>query len=822
VPLSRLPAARAAALLAAAALSVASFAAPGEPPARTDLYGDPLPDRALTRMGTVRLWDFNGISAVGVTPDGKTLHVVGWGDGGLPGQDQDTIRAWEVATGRLVRSMFVPFGGEPLVLSRDAKTMVCSSGEGGIRVYDLATGRLEREISTGEEENFVGLALAPDGKTLAATGVSWPVRIWETGTGKLLRRFGPGSEWAAVAYSPDGARLASLADGTLALWETRTGRKLWQCPTGWEGRWPRWSALAFSPDGRALAVGGGQGTVLWMDAGTGKPLWRRDAHEGEILAVAVSPDGSVLATAAIGDVRLWETAGGKPAGQLPCRPGASALAFTPDGKTLVTGGFDHRVRLWDWAARKDRLGFPGHQAAVFRVAFAPGGEALASAGHDGALRLWDAGDGRPLRAFPGPEEPAETFAFSPDGLRFAVGQSETIRVYDLASGKEVAALRGHSDHISALAYSPDGASLASADGEGTVRLWQPSTGKELSRTAAGKGEGWVLRLCFSPDGRLRVVVGTETGARLVERRPGGEARRLLEFRGHVTAVAFSRDGATFAAAAGDGLRLWDTATGRETRVFKGDTDDVRSVAFSPDGRTLVTGGHDSTVRLWEAASGRQIHVFRGHQSYVFCVAFAPDCRRVASGGNDMTALVWDVTGIRDRSGWSVPPPAEAEFDELWRSLAGEDAGAAHRAAWRLVRGGDAAAAFLGTRLRPAGPATTGRLARWVRDLGDDDFDVREKASAGLLRAGEPALAALEDVLRGDPAPEVRARAEEAAERLRARLRPEQLREVRAVQALEQAGAPEARRLLRELAGGAPEARLTQEAKASLERLTRRP
>jgi hypothetical protein len=202
---------------------------------------------------------------------------------------------------------------------------------------------------------------------------------------------------------------------------------------------------------------------------------------------------------------------------------------------------------------------------------------------------------------------------------------------------------------------------------------------------------------------------------------------------------------------------------------------------------------------------------------VEAVAFAPDGRTLATASSDTTALVWRTFG------GTPPRPAAApaeDPDRLWATLAGDDAAKAYEAAGVLAAAPEQAVPVLAERLPPA-PAVPLRAAQWLADLDSEQFKVREKATAELEALGEQAEPGLRRILRGSPSPELRRRAEALLEKLERRgPSPDRLRALRAVEVLEQIGTSRARRVLQALAQGAPEALLTLEAKASLQRLAK--
>jgi WD40 repeat protein len=194
----------------------------------------------------------------------------------------------------------------------------------------------------------------------------------------------------------------------------------------------------------------------------------------------------------------------------------------------------------------------------------------------------------------------------------------------------------------------------------TARLWDAATGKEL-RAFQGH-EAFVESVAFSPDG-ARVLTGSGPNEGLRAKSKNNTARlwdaatgkEIRAFKGHehwVTSVAFSPDGGRALTGSKDGtVRLWDAATGKELRAFKGP-----SVAFSPDAKLVLTGSEDGTVRLWDAATGEELRAFKGHEGSVVSVAFSPDGTRVLTGSQDKTARLWDISAIQRAASSILPAP----------------------------------------------------------------------------------------------------------------------------------------------------------------------
>jgi WD40 repeat protein len=775
----------------------------------------------------------NGADEAVWSPNGKVLAT-----GNLR---FDGIHLWDIATGKELHCLPGRDSG-PMAFSPDGKTLATAEADRGekkhdtaIHLWDVSTGKERRQL-TGRWQGVHHLTFSPDGATLAWLDTDSRVLIWDLGSGKLKAQpeTRQDSFRAVLTFSPDGKRLFWCSGGAICEWDVVAGKETRRLGESLDGI----DHLFISPDGKWL-VGSGDVLSVW-DLTSGKELGPAGGHRGGVMTAQFSPDGRVLVsldqTRSLG---LWEVATGKPVAPSLSGRGTRcvAMSLTPDRRGLTALGPDATVRTWDLST--------GRLAREF------------SAGGEATVRAWGAAFGFHVYVGRDPD-----FAvISPDGRLLAVnGEGQSVQLWDTTTGKQQARLE-HPAPFQGMAFSPGGRYLARQDETQDIRLWDRTTGKDRPEC---QSEGDHAGCRFSTDDRY-MAWHSGSWIHLRDLATGKEVARFEGELGYPHEVAFFRGSEAFAYwRKDDKLALWNVSKGMHIRTAAACAPSGREKSFIPipDGGALAyfpVEAYRPVYSLCDALTGREICQTRGwrdqfaispdgrilaqarsgivfrelatgavvgrldeaHRGRVKSLAFSPDGRTLASTGWDGAVLVWDYAAAVGFGGPARSLSA-TELESAWSDLAGKDAARAYKAIGALAGAGDKSVAFLREHLLPTSEKDQEAMRRSIADLDSDDFDTREKAMRDLGNLGWEAEPALLNALMANPSAEARVRIERILSGAgTSRWPSDALRKCRAVCALERIGTSAAREFLEQLAKRAPEARLTQEAKASAGRLAAR-
>ena len=643
--------------------------------------------------GVAQVWTPEGWKPVGpaVTHAGPVVSVAFSSDGrrALTGSQEGTIRLWDIGTGtdvspskslgyRLTTVAYSPVGSWFLTGGQT------SEGVGVIDRWDAVTGK-----SLGSSLKPPGpveaLAISPDGKLiLSGSGlidesgevVGGVARVWNAATGEQVGRdLIHSDEVKSVAFSPDSKTiLTGCADSMARLWDRQTGQHVGEPqPHAFPVM-----AVAFSRDGKTVVSGGGrtkplgsdEGEVRIWDVGTGKLLVGPLALDTLIHSVAFRPDGQSVATGSRdGRIRLWGVGQLRPIREWTRRVPVLALAYSPDGKRMITGGGHYKQKLpgnsdggqrsvadrgatsvgrglaWlDDTETGSMVACLKHVSPVEGVAFSPDGKTIATGTRDGWLRFWD-DSGRPCGPAQFQGGHLYCLVFHRDGRRLASCGDGPSRVWEVPSGRPLGGLFGQKPQDRAVAFSPDGHIMATTGRDGMVRIWDVATLQALGAPMEHGTE--VMDIAFSPDGR-RLITGSEGNVRVWDLATRRLVSPPLPHNGVVWSVRYSRDGARFLTVAGSPyrdwgfVRLWDAVGLRPLGPPLSQRVSVNAAVFHPEAGLVATGGWEGDVRIWDVASGRQVGPSLPQRGSVLAMSFDPSGQRLAAAGEDGTCRIWGV------------------------------------------------------------------------------------------------------------------------------------------------------------------------------------
>jgi WD40 repeat protein len=658
------------------------------------------------------------VTALAFSPAGSVIAT---------GAVDGTARLWDVATRRQLGAPIVhpPADGGTNIdavafdpAANPAGRVLATAQLTTVRFWDASTHR-QLGVPLHTEDPIPAMAFSPDGKTLATTSSQGSIQLWDVNArrqrGDAIRASDAKEELERpinkVAFSPDGRRLATAgADKAVRLWDTVTHRQIGTTFTGHTGSV---RDVTFSPDGATIASASADGTARLWDVATHRQRGRSLANpfrRDEMTGVAFSPDGRRVVTA--GDaVRLWDIARREAIG--PAFPddensvSATKVAVSPDGKIVATGDVGGLTRLWDPVVH-EQIG--SAMSGVAGISMGPAGRILAvsgsralahagAGGNDRTMRLWDVASGRqvgealrPADRAPAGGGNANVFGidFDPTGKVFATHNGPAgIRLWDAATHRQIGApVRSGS----AWGFTPDGKFLAILE-FGSIRFLPITGGGGGQEQQSGQGEqggqerqsgrngpriaapGDVLTftaLAFSPDGTTAAAAAADHAVRLYDTTSGRQLGAPLPGAAggsYDDNLAFSRDGRTLATTAeGRAVRLWDVRSHRQVGVpLVGHTGTVTALAFSPDGKVLATGAGDNTVRLWDLATDRQIGLpLIGHTGIVRSIVYRPDGKTIVTYADDETARLWNVAVPADPAATTCANAGRSLTPAEWR------------------------------------------------------------------------------------------------------------------------------------------------------------
>jgi WD40 repeat protein len=495
---------------------------------------------------------------------------------------------------------------------------VMSASFGTVIVWEVVSNKVEK-IVVGSLGPIRAIAFSPDNKKILFGGDYGVTLLWNLAERKVEKKFITNGYISAVAFSPDDKKiLTGNYSGMTLLWDVATEKveKYFINNTEYV------NAVAFSPDSKNVLISHKNETTLWNIATNKLKKSFIDTHSWDITAMAYSPDKKNIVTYSSsnnGMITLWAGISEKAEKSFTEQEqGVFTVAFSPDGKIIVTTEEFGSIQLYNSENRQVLKTLKGHNGRISALAFSLDGKKLITGSMDNTAKIWDVASGQLEQS-----------------LLWDVETEEAKKTYNRMRKRL---------SVPAVAFSPDGKTVLTSCGDNTAKLWNSQNGQVL-KTFVGHTQH-VNNVAFAPNGKQVFTISKDSTAKLWDIQSGKAIKTFNARNG----IASSNGKKLLTVSSEKNLELWDLVSGKIEKTFIGHTQLINDFAFSPDGKKIVTGSSDKTIKLWDVASAQAEKTFIGHTGAVNSVAFSPDGKKIISGSSDKTAKLWDIetNALEDR------------------------------------------------------------------------------------------------------------------------------------------------------------------------------
>jgi WD40 repeat protein len=606
---------------------------------------------ALTGVSVTEPLQHSGdVSMAGFTPDGEQVLTI----------SGDRAQLWSVGKGQPIGKVLKGANyALDVRLSPDGSRFAMACVGGHVQVWDAASHHLLHHFRHTDNANHV--AFSPDGAQLATASSDKTARIWNVQSGQPvsdpLRHDSP---VGTVEFSPDGQRVVtSSRDHTAQIWDARTGQRIGQ-PLKHDGVV---RSAVFSPEGLRVLTSSWDKTVRVWDALTGKPLTEPIIHESKVFFAQFHPDGERVLTASNGkDVIIWQVVG-TPALGIHFPTDVGSVEFSPDGKKIVVASDGANTRVWDpWSGRPltPPLGSAANRHVNYAV-FSPDGRRVATGSEDGTARIWNATDGQPVTKPLVHEGQVYYAEFNPTGTRLLTSSPQKSVVWEAESKGGQLAIP-HQDVWNSARFSPDGQKLVTVTESGIGRVWDSRTGEPVTPPMVHAAR--VTSARFSPDGRFVLTAAKEPSFFIWDANTGRRVGTSYPHRESVQHAFYSPNGKYVLTSTGSyGAQLWDLQSGSSVAGEFGARDNINNAIFVPDGSRVMVAYADGRLQLWDPFSSQRLSELLPHSQGIRWNRCSADGRLIAVSSNDRKVTLWET-----------PPaalPVPSWLPELAEGLAGQ-------------------------------------------------------------------------------------------------------------------------------------------------------
>ena len=569
--------------------------------------------------GTAKLWNTNGkelstyaghliqggVTAVAFSPSDDYIATSGF---------NRRVIIWNYRTGEQLHSLQVKANISPLVLafSPDGSHLLIGGTKGLLKLWKLPQSGAEADqgdttdFSDFNEERITDLSFSPDGKCFAAT-------------------------------SKEKSLILSIEDGTsLALQNDKPIRSL----------------TFFSIDKNQIASGGEDGSLALWSATDGSLVHTfKETHKKRVNGITISADGLIASASSDHDIFLLDAKEKIFIDKLEGHSATvSAVAFSPDGKLVLSSSTKSKGILWDVSRREKVQTLQGYSSIILSARFSPLGTEILTGSSRKFAFIWDLDDGELSKHVLPHKKSIRAVGYSPDGSFLITGSDdETFAIWDAKTKTQIAVYDEHTEEIYAVNITEDGSLIVTGSADHHVLVWEVKTEKKLKLVLKHKliHDDEVRAVVISHDNKY-ILSGTKDGKTFLwdTEKPGKKGELKPELidtsKETVRALAFSPDGHHFAHTSSDNtIKLWETATRKELTVLKGHhQDDIYALAFSPDNQRILSGSKDNTAILWDL-HGKAVQAFHGHHATISSVDFSHLGGYILTGSHDCHLKIWN-------------------------------------------------------------------------------------------------------------------------------------------------------------------------------------
>ncbi|WP_346291509.1 NACHT and WD40 repeat domain-containing protein [Sphaerothrix gracilis] len=564
--------------------------------------------------GIVRLWAMSDdsqiiiqtqhtdwVSAVDFSPDGKLL---------ITASHDRTLKLWNIETGELLRSFFGHTGQvRAVAFTLDGKKIISGSDDLTIRVWDAENG-LCLHCLEGHKGWIRSVIPTPDGLSVASSSNDKTVRFWSLETGECFKHFLAHTDWiSSIDVTPDNQFLISASDDhSIRIWDIHSGERIKVL----QGHQTYVNAVKVSSDSKKIISGDDDGILKIWDIESSRCVETLQKHTSKIRDLDISKDNTYFISAGSTDLRLWNFLTGDCI--KTCRGSShwvNSVAVSSDGKHVVLGGEDLKLRVWspyDSGGKLDKY-LQGHSRWISSVVINPKRQIAASGSGDHTIKLWNIRDGNCLTTFKKHEGNIHALAADNSGsLLASASRDNTIALWNFdpaTSEKPVKLLLGHRDWVNSVSFNPDSLTLISGSSDKNIKLWDIESGNCIKSLSGHEDCIWTV--AFSPSGDLFASGSDDCNIKIWDSTHLKCIKTLRYHKSRVNSVTFNSNGEFLATAGLDGvINLWNPYTGQHLRSLEGHANRVQSIVFNQINNHLISCSYDETVRIWDIENGKCI------------------------------------------------------------------------------------------------------------------------------------------------------------------------------------------------------------------------